>query len=323
MQVQMFERLMTTAAAAVLLSAAGCTGYGPESPGTPISFNGTVETKALLDTDGLQNHTLLVNDIHVAGDGTESVYMHDVELNYHENQWTSSPKYYWTKGGSHYFAAHVAGQGLSFAKGDAGRDSDRLNSAQQMTLSLDNQPDILYAFATRNMETAEDPTATVTLNFNHALSAIVININNVSRDYFRLSSCRLEGTATTARLEISRDAGVAVSDYSGENNPSYGINKIDATIDRGESLTLYKGSADGSGSLLVWPQNLQERKLVLNYFDSEDTQWTSEVKIPLGSSSLSNWLPGRRYTYNVNLADDNIYVTFSIVPWAVNDVIIN
>ena len=277
----MFERLLKTAAAAVLLSAAGCTGYGPESPGTPISFNGVVETKALLDTEGLQNRTLMVNDI------------------------------------------HVAGQGLSFAKGEAGRDSDRLSSGQQMTLSLDNQPDILYAFATRNMETAEDPMATVLLNFNHALSAIVININNVSRDYFRLYSCRLEGTATTARLEISRDAGVAVSDYSGADNPSYGINGINATIDKGESLTLYKDSADGSGSLLVWPQNLLGRKLVLNYFDSEGAPWTTEVDIPLESSSLSNWLPGRRYTYNVNLADENIYVTFSIVPWAVNDVIIN
>lgn len=321
----MFERLLKTAAAAVLLSAAGCTGYGPESPGTPISFNGAVETKALLDTEGLQNRTLMVNDIHVAGDGTESVYMHDVELSYRENQWTTSPKYYWTKGGSHYFAAHVAGQGLSFAKGEAGRDSDRLSSGQQMTLSLDNQPDILYAFATRNMETAEDPTATVLLNFNHALSAIVININNVSRDYFQLYSCRLEGTATTARLEISRDAGVAVSDYSGADNPSYIINGINATIDKGESLTLYKGSgsADGSGSLLVWPQNLQGRKLVLNYFDSEGTAEPRNIDIPLESSNLSNWLPGRRYTYNVNLADENIYVTFSIVPWTVNDVIIN
>ncbi len=318
----MFDRRTLIAAAIASLAAAGCGKHTvQESAGIPISFSGSVETKALLDNSGLQAETVLINDIHVAGDGTQSIYMKDVELQHAGGSWETDPVYYWTKGGSHHFTAHIAGQGLDFISGGSDRNADRLSSTAEITLGTDNQPDILYAFAERDMETAANPTGTVALEFSHALAAVRININNISRKYFRLESCHFEGIGTTAGIEIYRSGGPQFSGLSGQETSSY-AESHDETISEGQTLTLY-GNAEADGSLLVWPQNLGSAILVLEFFGSPDSQTSETQKIPLAGTGLSNWLSGKRYTYDINLSDENINVTFSIVPWTVNDVTIN
>lgn len=318
----MFDRITLIAAALASLAVAGCGKHTIQEPACiPISFSGSVETKTLLDNHGLQGETILINDIHVAGDGTQSIYMKDVELRNAGVQWETDPVYYWTKGGSHHFAAHIAGQGLEFVSGSSDRSADKLSSEAEITLGNDYQPDILYAFAERDMETATDPTATVALEFRHALAAVRININNVSREYFRLASCSFEGIGTSAGIEIYRTGGPRFNGLSGQEAISY-PKSLNETISEGQTLTLYT-DVETDGSLLVWPQSLGSAILVLEYFGSPDSKTSETQKISLAGTGLSNWLSGKRYTYDINLSDENINVTFSIVPWAVNDVTIN
>lgn len=318
----MFDRRTLIAAAIASLAAAGCGKHTvQESAGIPISFSGSVETKALLDNSGLQAETILINDIHVAADGTPSIYMKDVELRNAGGQWETDPVYYWTKGGSHHFTAHIAGQGLEFISGGSNRNADRLSSTAEITLGNDNQPDILYAFAERDMQTAANPTATVSLKFSHALAAVRININNVSREYFRLASCSFEGIGTSAGMEIYRSGGPQFNGLSGQEAISY-PKSLNETIPEGQTLTLYT-DVDADGSLLVWPQSLGSAILVLEYFGDPYSHTSETQKIPLAGTGLSNWLSGKRYTYDISLSDENINVTFSIVPWTVNDVTIN
>ena len=298
----------------------------------PISFRSGVAVKALLDTEGLKGETIVVNDVHVDAAGAASPYMRDVPLKYTSGAWSTEPLYYWTKGGSHWFAAHVEGQGVSFTQDDGGRGNDRLSSGV-ITLSTGNQPDLLYAFEDRDLDNSGNPHAPVPLDFRHALAAVRINITNMKYDDgLAISGYELRNIAAEGSFEVSRDvheAGgqpvYAMSSRSG----AYQVNRTDdrISVPSGGRHTLYsgEGAVGADGSLLVWPQEIEDGRgaiiLVLTRYYQD--RYEEDIEIPLSGASVSRWQAGRRYTYDINLADDHINVTATVQPWVINDVIID
>lgn len=302
-----------------MLSAIACGKQLPDgSAGAPISFRSGVVSKALLDTEGLKGETIVVNDMHVSADGTTTMqYMSNVPLEYKDAGWTTTPAYYWTKGGLHRFAAYIEGQQVTYRQEDEALESDVI------TLSADNQPDLLYAFATRDLDNSAEPHAPVVLDFSHALAAIRLTITNMKEDIgeLKVNGYQMQNIVSGASFSVTAADADAVEYTMQPASDGYDVNHV-VTVPLNGSLTLYSGAGgDGTdGSLLVWPQEVDGGSgpvtLVL-------TAQSGQISIPLSTSSVSRWQAGRRYNYDINLSDNYIRVTATVQPWDIRDVIID
>ena len=303
-----------------MLSAFACGKQLPDgSAGTPISFRSGVAAKALLDTEGLKGETIVVNDMHESADETTMQYMSNVPLEYKDAGWTTTPPYYWTKGGLHRFAAYIEGQQVSYRQGDEALVSG------EITLSADNQPDLLYAFAVRDLDNSAEPHAPVVLDFSHALAAIRLTITNMKEEIgeLKVSEYQMKNIVSRASFSVTAADADAVEYTMQPDSVGYGYmaNPV-VTVPLNGSLTLYAGTGGvgTDGSLLVWPQEVDGGSgpvtLVL-------TAKSGQIRIPLSTSSVSRWYAGRRYNYDINLSDDYIRVTATVQPWDIRDVIID
>lgn len=317
-------------AAAGLLSPACTKTVISDDAGTSadaISFRESMSdmaSKSLITDAGLTDETIVVNDLHmIDGASAPDLYIDKAGYRYSSGEWqpVSGEDYYWTKTGVHYFAAHIDGQGATFRDNNGtDRSGDAISWSGE--LSIANQPDVLYAFAERDVETAADPTAPVELNFSHAFAAVRINITNVNRNDLRISSCEFDGISVRGDFSATRDGNVAY-DLDDAKTNKYRRTDMNASIDRGASLNPYSntGSIGSDGSILVWPQDVDEDTVFnISYSDSGTGTTTAEVR--LDSNNISSWYPGRCYVYNINMSDDKINITVEIEPWVINDVII-
>ena len=315
----MYSRFLHTAAAGLLmLSAFACGKQLPDgSAEAPISFRSGVAAKALIDTEGLKGETIVVNDMHVSADGTTMQYMSNVPLEYKDAGWTTTPPYYWTKGGLHRFAAYIEGQQVSYTQEDEALESG------EITLSADNQPDLLYAFAVRDLDNSAEPHAPVVLDFSHALAAIRLTITNMKENSgeLKVSEYQMQNIVTGASFSVTAADADAV-EYTMQPASDGYMAKHVVTVPLNGSLALYAdtGRVGTDGSLLVWPQEVDVGSspvtLVL-------TAESGQIRIPLSTSSVSRWYAGRRYNYDINLSDDYIRVTATVQPWDIRDVIID
>lgn len=313
----MYSRFIHTAAAGLLmLSAIACGKQLPDGgAGAPMSFRTGVVSKALIDTEGLKGETIVVNDMHVSADGTTMQYMSNVPLEYKDAGWTTTPPYYWTKGGLHSFAAYIEGQQVSYTQEDEALESE------EITLSADNQPDLLYAFAVRDLDNSAERHAPVVLDFSHALAAIRLTITNMKEGELKVSGYQMQNIVSGASFSITAADADAVEYTMQSASDGYRADH-DVKVPLNGSLTLYAGTGGvgTDGSLLVWPQEVdggsEPVTLVL-------TAESGQIIIPLSTSSVSRWYAGRRYNYDINLSDDYIRVTAIVQPWDIRDVIID
>lgn len=316
-------------AAAGLLSPACTKTVISDDAGTSadaISFRESMSdmaSKSLITDAGLTDETIVVNDLHmIDGASAPDLYIDKAGYRYSSGEWqpVSGEDYYWTKTGVHYFAAHIDGQGATFRDNNG---TDRRGDAIYWSgeLSTDNQPDVLYAFAERDVETAADPTAPVELNFSHAFAAVRINITNVNRNNLEISSCEFDKIIVKGKFSATRDGNVTY-DLESRRTGIYERN-MNAPIPIGGTLNPYSniGAIGSDGSILVWPQEVNENTVFnITYSDSGTRTTTTEVS--LNNGNINRWYAGRCYVYNINMSDDKINITVSIVPWVQNDVII-
>lgn len=301
-----------------MLSAFACGKQLPDgSAEAPISFRSGVAVKALLDTEGLKGETIVVNDMHVAADGTTMLYMSDVPLEYKDAGWTATPPYYWTKGGLHRFAAYIKGQQVSY------RQEDEALVSKEITLTADDQPDLLYAFAVRDLDTSTEPHAPVVLDFRHALAAIRLTITNMKEDIgeLKVSEYQMQNIVTRASFSVTAADADAVEYTMQPASDGYMANYV-VTVPLNGSLALYAdtGGVGTDGSLLVWPQEVDGGSNPVTLVLTAESE---QISIPLSTSSVSRWYAGRRYNYDINLSDDYIRVTATVQPWDIRDVIID
>lgn len=307
--------------------APACTKSEISAPGNdnsvsvPILFSATADalpiSKALIGPDNLTSEKIVVNDILENNNGDTDHYIDNAVYSYTNGIWQTDETRYWTKTGTHYFTAFIEGQDLKFVQG-SDRDSDGL-SFDTATLDVQYQPDILYAFAERDMA-GHEPTVPVELDFSHVFAAIKINITNVNRPSLSISSYELDNLVSSGKFTVTRGGGL---DYVlNSAGKAYSQERADISLDAGETATLYVGqeNVDPEGRLLVWPQELGDN-LELS-FSYSDNGGFDKAKVRLKTTDIVRWNAGFCYVYNITMSDNNINFTVSIVPWKINDVII-
>ena len=288
------------------------------SVSVPIFFQATADalpiSKALIGPDNLTSEKIVVNDILENNNGDTDHYIDNAVYSYTNGIWQTDETRYWTKTGTHYFTAFIEGQDLKFVQG-SDRDSDGL-SFDTATLDVQYQPDILYAFAERDMA-GHEPSEPVVLDFIHVFSAIKINITNVNRPSLEITSYGFDNMVSKGKFTVTRGGGVDY-DLNSVDEASYKIEKVNISMTAGETATLYvgQGNVDQEGRLLVWPQELGDN-LELSFSCGSD-----KAKVRLKTTDIVRWNAGFCYVYNITMSDNNINFTVSIVPWEVNDVII-
>ena len=312
--------------------AQACTKSEISAPGNdnsvsvPIFFHATADalpiSKALIGPDNLTSKKIVVNDILENSNGNTDHYIDNAVYSYTNGIWQTDKTRYWTKTGTHYFTAFIEGQDLEFVQG-RDRDSDAL-SFDTATLGVQYQPDILYAFAERDMA-GHEPSEPVVLDFIHVFSAIKINITNVNRPSLNISSYELDNVVSRGKFTVTRGGGLDydLNSVGKAYNSQEGSAEI--SLNAGETATLYVGQkyqeyVDPEGRLLVWPQELDD-DLVLS-FSYSDNGRSDEAKVRLKTTDIVRWNAGFCYVYNITMSDNNINFTVSIAPWEVNDVII-
>lgn len=310
--------------------AQACTKSEISAPGNdnsvsvPIFFHATADalpiSKALIGPDNLTSKKIVVNDILENSNGNTDHYIDNAVYSYTNGIWQTDKTRYWTKTGTHYFTAFIEGQKLEFVQG-GDRDSDGL-SFDTATLDVHYQPDILYAFAERDMA-GHEPSEPVVLDFIHVFSAIKINITNVNRPSLEITSYGFDRMVSEGKFTVTRGGGL---DYDLNSvGEAYSQASAEISLDAGETATLYvdqENNVDPEGRLLVWPQELDD-DLVLSFSYSDNGgSDEAKTKVRLKTTDIVRWNAGFCYVYNITMSDNNINFTVSIAPWEVNDVII-
>lgn len=147
--------------------------------------------------------------------------------------------------------------------------------------------DMIYASATRNVE--DDGYGPVSLEFDHALASLLIEVKNNSNSDKNITICslrdvRLEATNPTLKFAD----GSFTPSLSSVDNP--GIAFGGGTVPRGESFI-----ATG-GPVVIWPQDIENQWLELSISGVSNI-----VKNMDSDFGTTRWEAGKLYHYIVNI----------------------
>lgn len=312
--------------------AVSCKKSTPEAPeGIPMSFGTAAVSRAgnLVDSENINQagNQLTVYDLYTTS-GQSVLYMDattPVTCDGSGN-WTYSPLKYWTETGTHAFTAYLSKQNgvTNYPTVTYDQTSNAL-SISQWKITPDNQFDFLYAYHSRNMETdgnAHDP---VEFELNHLLCAVQFNVVNlmpsgtVTLTGFRLSGLH-KGSAVikqgTPTITFDTDATDAVYDFSA------GIASEGQNLTFNQAHNLFSNSID-EGYVLLWPyaQNVFQNVTGTISYKYGSTE-VSGREIKLIDGGTNNWRAGQKYVYNFYIQDNRISLEVKVVPWKVDDVII-
>lgn len=148
--------------------------------------------------------------------------------------------------------------------------------------------DMIYASATRNVE--EDGYGPVSLEFDHALASLLIEVKNNSNSDKNITICslrdvRLEATNPTLKFAD----GSFTASLPSVDNP--GIAFGGGTVPRGESFI-----ATG-GPVVIWPQQIENQWLELS-ISGVSNNIVKNMDYDFGTT---RWEAGKLYHYIVNI----------------------
>lgn len=313
--------------------AVSCKKSTPEAPeGIPMSFGTAAVSRAgnLVDSENINRagNQLTVYDFYTTS-GQSVLYMDATPVTCDGNgNWTYSPLKYWTETGTHAFTAYLSKQNgvTNYPTVTYDQTSNAL-SISQWKITPKNQFDFLYAYHSRNMETdgnAHDP---VEFELNHLLCAVQFNVVNLMPDSdvevtltgFTLSGLH-KGSAVikqgTPTITFDTDATDAVYDFSA------GIASEGQNLTFNQAHNLFSNSID-EGYVLLWPyaQNVFQNVTGTISYKYGSTE-ISGREIKLIDGGTNNWRAGQKYVYNFYIQDNRISLEVKVVPWKVDDVII-
>lgn len=311
--------------------AVSCNKSTPEAPeGIPMSFGTAAVSRAvnLVDSENINQdgNQLTVYDLYTTSEQSV-LYMNATPVTCDGNgNWTYSSLKYWTETGTHAFTAYLSKQNgvTNYPTVTYDQTSNAL-SISQCKITPKNQFDFLYAYHSRNMETdgnAHDP---VEFELNHLLCAVQFNVVNlmpsgtVTLTGFRLSGLH-KGSAVikqgTPTITFDTDATDAVYDFSA------GIASEGQNLTFNQAHNLFSNSID-EGYVLLWPyaQNVFQNVTGTISYKYGSTE-VSGREIKLIDGGTNNWRAGQKYVYNFYIQDNRISLEVKVVPWKVDDVII-
>ena len=311
--------------------AVSCKKSTPEAPeGIPMSFGTAAVSRAvnLVDSENINQagNQLTVYDLYTTSEQSV-LYMNATPVTCDGNgNWTYSPLKYWTETGTHAFTAYLSKQNgvTNYPTVTYDQISNAL-SISQWKITPDNQFDFLYAYHSRNMETEANAHDPVEFELNHLLCAVQFNVVNlmpsgrVTLTGFRLSGLH-KGSAVikqgTPTITFDTDATDAVYDFSA------GIASEGQNLTFNQAHNLFPDATD-EGYVLLWPHTQDVFSTIfgtISYTYGSTTVSNREIQLMDGGTN--NWSAGQKYVYNFYIQDNRISLEVKVVPWKVDDVII-
>jgi len=313
-----------------------------------------ISSTSELETPGSR---LKVYDVHKIGNRS-AVYMDGQEYEYGGGTWTSDPEQYWTREGVHAFTVYnsydaAGGKSVPEGIGWSNDNDDGSLTIDNWTIGRNNQFDFMYAHHTRDLA-APDPFRPVPLEMKHLLCAVQFNLIDL---YYKEENPQNRDKKTEIAVEGFTLGGFYST--ADANVPFGGTPVIALDTSSGFSGLLDAGYTSGmpvelryniphkvfasddygtEGWVLFWPhskENFTGVEIKLNYQKTTYTYrggWQkdrlqpppSQAELNLsGYGSANNWRAGYRYIYNIYFQEQNISFDVHVVPWIVDDVVID
>lgn len=316
--------------------AVSCKKSTPEAPeGIPMSFGTAAVSRAgnLVDSENINQdgNQLTVYDLYTTS-GQSVLYMDattPVTCDGSGN-WTYSPLKYWTETGTHAFTAYLSrqngvtldGTNASYPTVTYDQTSNVLSISQWEEITPKNQFDFLYAYHSRSMTGVDSPHRQVEFELNHLLCAVQFNVVNlmpsgmVTLTDFTLSGLH-KGNAVikqgTPAVTLDADTYAFSADIASGGQ----------TLTFNQTHNLFSSNGD-EGYVLLWPHTTRDVFSTIfgtiSYTYGSTT--VSNRKIQLIDGGTNNWSAGQKYIYNFYIQDNRISLEVKVVPWKVDDVII-
>lgn len=314
--------------------AVSCNKSTLEAPeGISMSFGAAAVSRVgnLVDSENINQagNQLTVYDLYTTSEQSV-LYMNATPVTCDGNgNWTYSPLKYWTETGTHAFTAYLSKQGEVKLDGTNYPTVTYDQTANALSISPweitpTNQFDFLYAYHSRSMGGA-NPYFPVEFELNHLLCAVQFNVVNLMPDEeVTLTGFSLSGlhkgnaviTQGTPTITFDTDATDAVYDFSA------GIASEGQNLTFNQAHNLFSNSID-EGYVLLWPyaQNVFQNVTGTISYKYGSTE-VSGREIKLIDGGTNNWRAGQKYVYNFYIQDNRISLEVKVVPWKVDDVII-
>lgn len=310
--------------------AVSCKKSTPEAPeGIPMSFGAAAVSRAgnLVDSENINkaDNQLTVYDLYTTS-GQSVLYMDSTQVTCDGNgNWTYSPLKYWTETGTHAFTAYLSKQkGVTNYPTVKYDQTSNALSISQWEITPDNQFDFLYAYHSRSMTAEADPHRQVEFELNHLLCAVqfnVVNLYDVTTN-LNVSNFKISGLTNRQQAVLSLSDG-AVSYVKDQSNVGTGEISVakSVSVEYNRSYNVFSDYATvgTEGYLLMWPHDAGDifNKLQVSFY-----QGNSLRTLSLASADTNHWSAGQKYVYNIYIQDNRISLEVKVVPWKVDDVII-
>ncbi|MDO4827511.1 MAG: fimbrillin family protein [Bacteroidia bacterium] len=236
-----------------------------------------------------------------------------------------NPKYYWKRNMYYRFRAYHP-YTASVEAGGSGADGIIINYR-----IIEDQYDLLVAFATRHPATDPEGTGRVPMNFQHALSALRFRVafrktvdegtTDVLTEFHLtgiqaagvLNYTHASGDYLSPLITWSADAFDSVTEfYKAAPNKTFGVyDKDDSTT--ASNLVDVFGSSDADNVVFAIPQTCSDPR-----YGSTSVHFKTT-----GGGNVDNtavlpsieWQPGKIYTYTLLIERSSVEITVSIKDW--------
>ena len=279
-------------------------------------------------------------------------YMKEVVVSHDANTWAPEQNYYWPKNGSLTFIAYAPASKANYAEATA---TGITFTDYPVSTTPANQVDLLFSERTYNQQKSsmdktagsnttgstpgvtEDVYKGVHISFKHALSSILFNIKT-KEDY--------EGTTITLKqIQVYNAVSQGsfnqnLTDKNGETTsaaawtfaatPVRSNYNVDGTNDVVLSTNAYYPSTTSNtapvaaaglraSDLILLPQGLKDVTLRIEYTIKNSGAGSEELsqiaELPLNGNTVSEWVMGKRYIYNITIGLETIYFEPYVQDW--------
>lgn len=309
--------------------AVSCKKSTPEAPeGIPMSFGTAAVSRAgnLVDSENINHdgNQLTVYDLYTTS-GQSVLYMNATQVICDgSGNWTYSPLKYWTETGTHAFTAYLSKQNgvTNYPTVTYDQTSNALSISQWEEITPKNQFDFLYAYHSRSMTGVDSPHRQVEFELYHLLCAVQFNVVNlmpsgmVTLTDFKLSGLH-KGSAVITQGKPAVTLDAVTYAFSAD------IASGGQTLTFNQTHNLFSSNGD-EGYVLLWPHHTQDVFSTIfgtiSYTYGSTTVSNREIQLMDGGTT--NWRAGQKYIYNFYIQDNRISLEVKVVPWKVDDVII-
>jgi hypothetical protein len=261
-----------------------------------------------------------------------SLYMDDVQTKYDDtfNGWRPIDRHYWPKNGKMTFAAYSPSDinATSHSYGAAGLSL----TGFQVEASAANHVDVLYSKRSYNKQKGSanenTPYDEVDIDFMHALSSIQFTAKtaaNYGTTVIKLKNISLFGVNSKGNFAETIDEATPGT-YKA--TPTWSLQSV--PVDEANAYVYYDYSSGQTLSDAAWVMNGQANQtdliclpqtlpatatIKVKYSINPPGDTTPEVDITLPVTITGSWEPGKRYTYHLTLALDEIYFAPEVTNW--------